>query len=422
MKPIILNKEKDKKRNIHILSITQNYPPEVAAGGIRFYNLNNQWKDKVDKLSIITAFPNHPYGILFPGFSLKWYKKKQIDNIDIINSWIYLAPNKGKLRRIINYISFMISSIINSRHCKNPDVVIATSPQFLVALSGYVISKIKRKPFVLDIRDLWPDSIIAVEALKNNFMLKIMFKLEQFLYKKANAIIAVSPAFKELIVKKSNINPEKIHIITNGIDESFKNYQKNTGKSILPANIKNKFIVSYIGTIGMAHKLENLVDTAKILSKRSNDIHFLIVGDGANKDNLENYINKLELKNVTLMSSVERNKVKDILDSVDVAVVHLKKNSVFRTVIPSKLFEYMLMEKPILHVADGYSCKLIEESKAGLVVQQENPEDLADKILYLKDNKDIRDKMGKNGYNYVINNYQIKNLAKKYLDVLSNLI
>ncbi len=391
-----------------ILFISDNFPPEVNAPSNRIYEHSIEWIKRGHKVFVITSFPNFPIGKVFKGYKNQLYKYEKYNGIYVLRVWTYITENKGFLKRIIDYISFMITSIIFSYKIKDPDIVMATSPQFFAAISGLIISRLKRKPFILEIRDLWPESIKAVGAMKDNMVIKILEKIETFLYKKADIIVIAVKNFEEHI---KNRNPQaNIIYIPNGANLS-KFYPKEKNKKLLnELNPDNKFLIGYIGTIGMAHDLDTILDIAK----QRDDIQLLIIGEGANKQRIKNRIEKEKINNVKMLSLVPHDKIQEYWSVIDAALVPLKNNKLFKDAFPSKIPEAAAMGKPIILCVDGFAKKIIEEYNCGVFGGVEDKEMLNNSIDEVIKNKEI---LSKNSLK-LAKDYSRENLANKLIEFI----
>lgn len=407
---------------MRILFLTHYFPPEVNAPASRTYEHAKEWvKDENTFVTMITNNPNHPEGVLYEGYENRWFQKEEIDGIEVIRVKTYLAPNKAVFKRTINYLFYMLMAQAGSLRVDKPDVVIATSPQFFCACGGYLVSLFKRVPFVFELRDIWPESIVTVGAIKKSVIIRFFETIELFLYKSSDWIISLTDSFKEDLIKRG-IDAKKITVIKNGVDlDNFKREQINVEKFKRELGVEEKKIVSYIGTLGMAHALDKILDCAKNLQTLK-DMHFFIVGSGAEKDELENKREKENIKNVTFVGQVSKEEVKKYYAISDIGLVALRKDELFKSVIPSKIFEYMAMEVPIIIGVDGEARKIVEESGGGIYVEPENVEQMTEALRVLIQNKETIAEMGKNARMYVERNFDRKELAQKQLDVLKLLV
>ncbi|MFK8006500.1 MAG: glycosyltransferase family 4 protein [Saprospiraceae bacterium] len=368
---------------MRILFLTDNFPPESNAPANRTYEHCVEWLKKGCEVTVITCVPNFPRGKVYPGYKNKLYQTEVMDGIKVIRVWTYITPNRGLFRRILDYMSFCISAFIASLFVKT-DIIIATSPQLFTALAGYLSSFFKRKPWIMEVRDLWPESIKAVGAMRQRRVLKILDRLVYFLYHRADRIVVVTDAFR-LRMLALGVADEKIHVVKNGVHlHKFKTEEKDQAL-IERFNLKEKFIVAYIGTHGMAHKLDFILDCAKEVSNKK--IHFFFVGDGAMKDRLVRQAANLKLTNITFGNSIPKDLVPSYINLADVALIPLRKKDTFKKVLPSKIFENAAMKKPILLGVEGEAKKVVEDFNAGLCFEPENKIDFLKKLENIASNK-----------------------------------
>jgi glycosyltransferase involved in cell wall biosynthesis len=404
-----------------ILFLSHYFPPEVNAPANRTYEHCKIWaKEKNVSVTVITNFPNHPDGKIFLGYKNKFIHKEKKDGIDVIRLLTFITANEGFLLRALNYVWYMVVTILYvTLSGVKFDVVIATTPQFFCGLAGKYISRIKRKPFILELRDLWPESIVAVGAISNKKIIGFLERMEMNLYKASGKIVSLTQSFKNTLVAKG-IPQDKIDIVYNGvIIDKFKSPFEITNNE-LSEYLSSGFLVGYIGTIGMAHSIITLVEAAEKL--KESDIKFVIVGSGAERAKIENEILKRDLKNIRLFPLQPNEEIPSIVKKLNVFCVHLKKNNLFKTVIPSKIFEGMICAKPILIGVEGESKDIVENAECGLSFEPESAKDLADKILMLKNDSHLQKKLGENGYKYVTENFDRTKIALSYLSLIKSMI
>ena len=357
---------------MRILFLTDNFPPETNAPATRTYEHCLKWVKMGYEVTVITCFPNFPKGKVFEGYTNKLYQKEDIDGIRVIRIWSYITENNGFVKRIIDYVSYALTSFLFGLFVKT-DLVIATSPQFFTAISGRMLSLFKRVSWVMEVRDLWPDSIAAVGSInKKSKVFKILKKIEHYLYLSASKIIVVTDNFKKYLTEEHQIIPKKIGVFKNGVLVS--NFKKPKLNDVIALKeslgLQNKTIISYIGTHGLAHGLKFILES---ISKISNpDLHFLFIGDGAEKESLIEYSKTLNSKNFTFLNSVKKSKIPFYIEISDYSLVNLKKSNDFKNVIPSKIFENIAMYKPILLGVEGESKKLINNYGVGVCFIPEN--------------------------------------------------
>jgi len=397
---------------MQILFITDNFPPEVNAPATRTYEHTKEWiKDKDVEVTIITCIPNFPHGRVYDGYKNKFYQMEYIDGIKVIRVWSYITSNSGFIKRVLDYISFGVMAFFVGLFQKH-DVVIATSPQFFTTWAAWGISKIKRKPWIFELRDLWPESIKTVGAMKQGKVIDTLERIELGLYRSCDKVIAVTDAFKTNLINRG-IDSKKIEVITNGSNiELFYPREKDT-ELLNRLNLNSKFIVGYIGTHGMAHSLDFIMNS---IAKIDDKIHFLFIGDGAMKKTIVEIAKTLDLENVTFLDPISKNEVPKYLSIVDVSLAPLQKKDNFKTVIPSKIFEASAMQKPTLLGVQGQAQEIIEMYNAGICFEPENEQDFLDRLIELR-NKAVYQSC-QNGCIKLAKDYDRKILATKMLKII----
>jgi glycosyltransferase, family 1 len=399
-----------------ILFITDNFPPEVNAPATRTYEHIKEWiKDESVEVTVLTCFPNFPHGKVYNGYKNKLYQREKFDGIDVIRVWSYMSKNEGFVKRVLDYISFAFMAFIVGLFHKF-DVIVATSPQFFTTWAGCGLAKIKRRPWVFELRDLWPESIKTVGAMKQGKIIEILEKIELSLYKSSNLVIAVTEAFRQNLIARG-IDGNKIKVITNGSNLDLFVPRDKDRELLNQLGLKDKFIVGYIGTHGMAHSLDFIIMT--ISKIKDEKFHFLFVGDGAVKEKIVNLAADLGLKNVTFLGSVPKDEVPRFLSICDVMLASLKKDDNFKTVIPSKIFEASAMQRPVLLGVEGQAKEILEAYGAGVCFEPENKKDFLEKLNILTDVNFYNE--CKTGCLRLANDYDRKKLAKTMLEILKTL-
>jgi len=377
------------------------------------------WVKDGQRETVITGVPNVPNGIVYEGYKNRLYQKETIDGITVIRVWTYIAANKGTLRRIMNYLSYMISAVLAGLFVRHPDVVIATSPQFFCGWAGVVLSKLRRRRFILEIRDIWPDSIIAVGTSMPASLIKMLEGLELKMYRAADTIVTVGDGYKEQLIAKK-VPAGKIEVVTNGADTTiFKPSPKNQ-TVISQYGLKDKFVCSYVGTIGMACGLDVVIDAAEKLRFGNNGrIAFLLVGDGARRRELEQLAKEKKLNNVIFTGRLPKEEIPGILSVSDVSLIHLIKKDLFKSVLPSKIFEAAAMKNPIIIGVQGYAADFVRSIEAGICIEPENADELLDALEKISSDRKLAEQMGEKGYENIIRDYTRERLAKKYLEIVN---
>ncbi len=404
---------------MHILFLTDNFPPEVNAPASRTFEHCREWVKAGHKVTVVTCAPNFPTGKVFDGYRNRLFSRETMDGIDVVRVWSYITANEGFLRRTLDYVSFMMMATPASLCVRGPDIIIATSPQFFTACAGYLVSRLRRVPYIFELRDLWPESIHAVGALNRSFVFNWLERLELFLYHKAEVVVAVTNAFKDNLQARG-IDASKVAVVTNGADLARFQPLPKDASLVEELGLKGRFVAGYIGTHGLAHKLETLVNTARLLRDGGHhDIHFLFLGDGAAKAALKTRAQQMELRNVTFIDSVPKAEVIRYWSLLDASIIHVRKTDLFASVIPSKLFECMAMGIPVLHGVRGESAGIVEAERAGFTFEPENSAELRDRILELVDNRELTAALGANGL-AASRKFDRRHLAARMLHVIES--
>lgn len=405
---------------MRILFISHYFPPEVNAPASRTHEHCRRWVADGHDVTVITGVPNHPAGVLFDGYENRWIQEQTVDGIRVIRTWMLLTPNAGFLRRILNFVLFAITAVLASRRVRRPDVVIATSPQFFCGLAGAVVARLKRRPFVLEIRDLWPKSIVELDQLKDGPILRILEWLEAWMYRSADGVVVNTQAFIDHIVG-FGVPRDRIELIYNGIDAGRFRPRPPDQSLREEHGLTGRQSVAYIGTLGLAHGLGTVIDAAERLRDRS-DIVFLLIGDGAERDHLESAISERGLENVQLLGLQPREAMPAWIATIDVLLVCLRDLPVFETVIPSKIFEFLAQERPVIVTARGEIARMAREADVALVAEPENAEALANAIEHVSDHPDEAARRARAGREWVKKHFVRDELARRMMSFLETTV
>jgi glycosyltransferase involved in cell wall biosynthesis len=401
-----------------ILFFSHYFPPEVNAPASRTYANCKRWAEAGHRVTVITCAPNCPDGVVYKGYRNRLFQREVRDGIEVIRVWTFLAPNKGTFFRIVNYLSYMLSGIVVGIFQKKPDIMIATSPQFFCGWAGIIAGRLKNVPLLLEIRDIWPESIIAVGAIKNVTVIHFIEWWEKKMYRLARHIIAVGEGYKQQLLGKG-VSSQRISVVMNGVDKSIFSPRPTDTKLKSQLGITDKFVCSYVGTIGLAAGLEVVLRAALILEETKRDnIVFLLVGSGAMRDDLEAEQKRLGLSNVIFTGRLKKSEMPAILSISDAVLVHLTKTDLFLTVMPSKIFEAAGMARPIICGVAGHAAELVKKAGGGICIEPENPGQLVDVIDFLVDHPDKGKKMGESGYKFITEHYDRDILAENYLGII----
>jgi glycosyltransferase involved in cell wall biosynthesis len=405
---------------MRILYVSQYFPPEMGAPAARVHELSREWARRGHNVTVLTGFAHHPTGIKSPRDRWVLTRREAHDGIDVVRSYVYATANKGMARRTLSYASFMGSAmLVGAVRVARPDIVIATSPQLLCACAGYALARRFRVPFVFEVRDLWPESILAVDAMRENVLVRALKKVAYFLYRHSDRIVTVGNGYKEEIYRRYGIPVTKMSVVPNGIDTGLFIPSPQDNEVRKQYGWEGRFVVLYLGTHGMAHGLAAVLQAARLLRDAS-EIRFVFVGEGAEKDDLKR--RAAELTNVQFIDQQPKERVPLFYAACDLGLVTLRDTPLFQSVLPSKIFEYLGMERAILLTVGGEARRLVEDAGAGIYVPPDNPQALAEGIQQAYQTRQMLPAMGRRGRQYVLSHYDRQVLAGRYLDTLEQVL
>lgn len=411
--------EKSPTIPVNILFFCHYFPPEVNAPASRTYEHAVRWVKAGHHVTVVTCVPNCPDGVVFAGYQNRLRTQSEtVDGIHVVRVWTWIAANKGTLGRILNYVSYMVSAVWSALWLPRPDVVVSTSPQFFCGWAGVWYHWLKRVPFVLEIRDIWPESIAAVGALKKGLATRFLEWLERRMYLAADQIATVGNGYKEQIASKVPVG-DRITVVMNGVDSDLFFPQPPDQNFLRKWRFEGRFVCSYVGTIGMAHGLEIVIRTARRLREQERyDIVFLIVGDGARREELQRQATELGVDDhVVFTGRMPRDQMPTVLASSNACLIHLRKTELFETVVPSKIFETMSMGRPIIMGVRGESCQIVQDARAAIVIEPESDSELEHALIELADNPDLQRELSASAREYVIRHFHRDRQAARMLEV-----
>ncbi|HEY5387414.1 MAG TPA: glycosyltransferase family 4 protein [Thermoleophilia bacterium] len=404
---------------MHILVLSHYFVPENNAPAARVHSLAREWTRQGHCVTVITGAPNVPTGVVFEGYRNRLLQQEWIDGIRTVRVWTYLAANRGRVRRGFNFLSYLVTAGVAGALLRpRADVVIATSPQFFAGCAGVPVSRAHGAPFVLEIRDIWPASIIAVGALKEGRVVRVLERLERALYAAADHIVTVGAGYRQHLLDRG-VPGAKVEVVTNGVDADL--FVPRAPDEALRARLglSSKYVVTYAGTVGMAHGLNVVLRAGNRLREHGrDDIVFLIVGEGARRAELEQATRDQGLHNVVFTGMVGRAQLPVYLASSDACLVHMRDEALFSTVLPSKIFEDAAMEKPVIAGLRGEGSDIIRAADCGVVFAPDDDAALTAAVERLADDPEEGRRLGRNGRRFVTEHYDRRRLAHEYLAIL----
>jgi glycosyltransferase involved in cell wall biosynthesis len=408
-----------------ILLIHQYYLEKGDGGGSRFNEMSRIWAQRGHSITVVSGMVHYTTGKKNKRYKGKFIIRESLDyGVEVFRCHVSEAYNRSFLGRLWAYLSFVVSSLVCCGKLKeNFDVLLVTSPPLFVAITGILVSMLRKIPFVFEVRDLWPESAIDTGVLTNAFLIRAAYWLEMKAYRSAVLVNTLTPAFKKILIEKKQVPDSKVVMIPNAADFSISDQVLSSFDRIafrIELGLEEKFVVIYVGAHGIANHLQQLLDTAELLMDTR--VYFLLIGAGMQKEWLQKESVRRTLNNIRFIDPVSKEKVFEFILASDLGVSVLKKVDTFKTVYSNKTFDYMACKKPVLMAIDGVSRKLVEEAKCGFYVEPENPADFAAKIRIYLQNPGLDAMHGENGYNYAKTHFDREKLALFYLEKLLSVV
>lgn len=406
---------------MNIAVFTHYFTPEVSAPSIRIHDMARQWIDLGHRVQIVTCFPNHPTGTLYPGYRGALYHHEVLDGIDVHRHWTYRTPNRGFVRKSLGHLSYLPSALlITSPRLERPDVVIGSSPTFLAAEAAARAARSHRVPFVMEVRDLWPAVFTELGVMSNRTVSHWLERVELGLYRRATRVVTVTESFRKNLLSR-NVPSGKVVTIPNGADLDFWKPREPPLGFRQKTGMHGAFAVLYVGTHGISHGLGAILASAVRL-RHHDDIRFLFVGEGADKRRLIDQATELGLGSVRFIDSVNKELVRDYYSLADVCLVPLKNIKLFEAFIPSKIFEIMAMGRPVVGAVRGEAAEILQRSGAAIVVAPEDSAGMSEALLQLHSDPHVCRAMGESGRRFVVEHYDRRKLANAYARVLEEAV
>ncbi|MFO0945485.1 MAG: glycosyltransferase family 4 protein [Planctomycetota bacterium] len=408
---------------MRILYVSQYYPPDMGAPSARVSELARHWQASGHEVTVLTAVSHHPHGKKRPEDRRVAWRRERDGDVDLVRTYVFAARNAGFFWRIVSFLSFMLAAMVAGMFLRRRyDVVIATSPQLFTGIAGWWLARFHRAKFIFEVRDLWPESIVGVGAMQESAVIAGLERLARWLYVTADLVVTVGSGYRRRIIEKYGIPANKIRVVTNGVDLSKFNFRNSDREKVRRMHgWEAEFVVLYLGTEGMAHGLEFVLDAAE-KSRDAAGLRFVFVGDGAERPALQLEAERRGLTNVTFLPAQLREKVVGYYAAADVCLVPLRRVELFADVVPSKMFEIMAMERPIIVSVDGFARDQVIRANAGIAIEPENADSLANAIDKLRTNPGWTNELGRNGRPFVARHFCRKMLADSYLRILAPLV
>lgn len=408
---------------MRVLYLSQYFPPEVGATQTRAYEMASGLVTAGHQVTMIAEVPNHPSGIIPPEYKGKLYERAGLDGIEVIRVWVTTAAVKTFRTRLAFYLSYMFSATLAGLLLarKHYDIIYATSPPLFVGAAGLVLSYLRRTPMVFEVRDLWPESAVVLGELKNPRFIALAKRLERACYTRARLVILTTQEMKDHLVERG-IPSEKMEVVRNGANPDLFRFDPQARQEIRQdMGLEGRFVVIYAGILGLAQGLSSVLQAAERLHPRDSNVHFVFVGEGPEKADLVADAGQRQLANVTFLPAQPRERVPTYLSAADAALIPLIRTRLVGA-LPSKMFDAMACERPILLSAEGEALRVLNREKVGLSVRPEDPESLCQAILTLKQDPALAHRFGQRGRRAVIERYSRQAQAQQLVRILGTLV
>ena len=403
---------------MRILFFSHYFPPEGNAPAARTHAHCRRWAAAGHDVTVVTCVPNHPRGIVYPGYRNRLRQVEEMDGVRVVRVGTYLAANAAVWRRAASWLSYLAAAVVSGLAERRPDVVIATSPQFFCAWAGVLVGAARRRPLLLEIRDLWPASVAAVGAVRSRTVLWLLERLERLAYASAAGIVTVGDGYRRGLVERG-VDPARVSVVTNGVDAELFRPRPPDPEYKARLGLAGRFVVAWCGAVGLAHGLDVVLRAgARLMERGRRDVVFLLVGDGARLDALRAEASDRGLDNVVFAGRLDRGEIPGVLACSDAFLVHLRASPLFATVMPSKIFEGAAMALPLVVGVQGFARRFVENAGCGLCIEPGDDGGLVDAVLRLAGDPALRRRLGEAGRARVAHEFDRGRLAARYLDII----
>ena len=395
--------------------LTHYFPPEVGAPQARLFELARRLVALGVSVTVVTGFPNYPTGVVAEGYRGRLGMREQMEGVRVLRTWVFATPNRGFAKRLLNHFSFAMSSVFAMRRSGPADVIFVESPPLAIGLAALAYSWIKRAPFIFNVSDIWPQSAIEMGALRNRAAIWVAERFEQLLYRRARAISVVTPGIVEKLTARG-VPRDKLHLLTNGVDTDLFSPGAADDDLARHLGIADRKVFLYAGTHGLAQGLDVVLEAAKVT--RDPAVLYVLAGEGADKDALQATARAESISNVVFLPNQPRDVMPRLLNLAYATVITLRRLDVFRAAVPSKMFEAMASEVPIVLAVWGEAARMVDDAGCGVVVPPEDPPALAEAVEALASDPARATELGRAGRRYAIENFDRKKVARQFAELL----
>jgi len=406
--------------SLRILYMTQFFPPEVGAASVRAKELVENWTVEGHQVSVLTGFPNYLEGSIFPGYQNEIFRKEVKDGYTLTRVYTIASPKGAILRRVLGQLAFLFSSILGGTRLGRFDAVIASSPPFALGVAGWIVARLCRARFVFEVRDLYPETAVALGVIKNPLLIIFLRWVESFYYHRADLIVAVTDGIRRHIQARG-VPEQKIVMMTNGVNTALFDFRPSSADLRRAWGLEGRFVVHYAGILGLAQGLDRILLSADQL-RLYPEIVFVLVGDGVEKSQLVAQAKAKGLENVIFFDNQPLDRMPEIMSCADVGLALKKKLHLNKGALPVKMFEYMACRRPVIVGGAAEAEALVRKADAGICVDPADPSQLAEAVLSLYRDRALVARCGNNGRAFVERHYSRQEISRQYIRLLTELV
>src|SRR5947209_840717 len=403
-------------RGMRIMFLTHYFPPEIGAPQARMFELAKRLDEIGDEVTVVTAFPNYPTGVIHEGYRDRFAMEERMDGVRVIRRWVFATPNSGFFKRILNWLSFVVTSLTTLRQVGPVDVIFVQSPPLPIGIATLAFSRLKRAPFVFNVSDIWPQSAVELGMLRSKFAIRLAEMLEMHIYRRASRVTVPTPGMLERLASR-RVPREKLVLLTNGVDTAAYQPQPPDENLAAQLGLNGHKVFLYAGTHGLSQGLDVILEAAKLT--HDSDVLYVLAGEGADKAALVAKARSQGITNVRFLPNQPKSSMPALLNLAYAGIISLRPLDLFRSALPSKMFESMAVGQPLVAALWGEGADLVTAAGCGLVTEPGNAAQLREAVEPLAANPERAKAMGRKGREYVDAHFNRRKIAQRLHDLLA---
>ena len=400
---------------LRVVFLTHYFPPEIGAAPARLFELATRLADGGNDVTVVTGFPNYPSGVIAPGYRGRRFMEEQMDRVRVLRTWVFATPTRGFFKRVVNQVSFAVTSLLAVRKVGPTDVIFVQSPPLPSGLAALLYNRIKRAPFILNISDIYPQSAVELGVLKNRLVIRLSEMFELHLYRRAARVAVPTPGMLERLVARG-VPRDRVFLLTNGVDTVMFHPAAPDQELARSLGLDGRKIFIYAGVHGLAQGLDVILEAAKLA--RDRDILYVLAGEGGDKEALMAKAAAQEISNVRFLPNQPKSSMPALLNIAYASIIPLKRLDLFKSALPSKMFESMAVGHPIVAAMWGEGADLVEAARCGLVAEPEDPQALSKAVETLAADPSLARRLGAQGREYVVKHFDRNDIAVRLAKLL----